>query len=146
MSAPATGRAVIRTNQAHLTSGAPLRENSTHAVIPLKIHMNIKVSASGITEGSVKHKKIIAAICAAIKTIYKKLIEKIIFESLRIKICGNQSTIFKTVIFPVLGEFINAPLSSRSSAGLYSVRISFSKKSMFTALCVSILMTVSVYP
>jgi len=31
MSAPATGRAVIRTNQAHLTSGAPLRENSTHA-------------------------------------------------------------------------------------------------------------------
>ena len=88
----------------------------------------------------------IAAICAAIKTIYKKLIEKIIFESLRIKICGNQSTIFKTVIFPVLGEFINAPLSSRSSAGLYSVRISFSKKSMFTALCVSILMTVSVYP
>ena len=86
MSAPATGSAVIKTNHAHLTSGAPEREKSTHAQTPFKSHIKTIVSAAGSTEGRVKHKKIIAATCAAIKTIYKKLIEKTVFDSLRIKI------------------------------------------------------------
>ena len=137
---------MIKRIAAQFVSAEPLLVAAQTAAIVVISQTPANAAATDIKAGRYRHKKIIAAVSAAISKTYKKFNENKSLESLRISRINSarQKIIFKTVSFPLAIELKPSPKRVSMSAGSNWLMISLSKQSTFTAPCNSIFITESV--